>query len=504
MRALQHFIFATLLIAVSHSLLHGQTNEVLQSFPSSSPEQQGVSSAVLDSLLLFIKNTHQNIHHFTIIRDKRTVLDTDIYPYSSQYLHDIASVTKSITALLTGIAIDKGWIKDENEPVLKFFPEINTHHRQPDALTIKDLLTMRSGFACGAEDGEKALSDMRKTNDWISFIFNLPVTSRPGEKFSYCSCNYYLLAEIIYRTSKMIPHEFAKKYLFGPLHIQHTKWLTNDQGINHGWGDLFLYPADMIKIGVMISDKGKWQGKQIVSAQWITKSLTTLSRLPDDKGYGYGWWTNDKVGYYEAAGRGRQTISVIPSKNMVVIMLGGEFDAGTIGRYIFESVKSDKALPANADDYKKLQNTIREVAATPKFKPAGMNNNIVQQLNKRTIAFEKNIAGIDSLKLEFLSAEKGTVAFYKNGIQEKYPLVFSVTSYALGLDPALQLPVALQANCKNDNEFVLHYNQLCRINNFYFNFMVDGDSVTTTMEETSNFIKINIKSSFNSMSQTEE
>jgi CubicO group peptidase (beta-lactamase class C family) len=90
--------------------------------------------------------------------------------------------------------------------------------------------------------------------------------------------------------------------------------------MNHDRGDLFLYPAGMAKVGAMVLDKGKWQGKQIVSEQWRKKSLTTLSKLPDDKGYGYGWWTNDKVGYYEAAARGRQTISVIPSKNMVVIM----------------------------------------------------------------------------------------------------------------------------------------------------------------------------------------
>ena len=121
---------------------------------------------------------------------------------------------------------------------------------------------------------------------------------------------------------QMFP-DFAKKYLFDQLQIENTKWLTNYKGMNNGWGDLFLYPADMAKIGKMMLDKGRWQGKQIVSEQWITKCLTTLGKLPDDKGYGYGWWTNDKVGYCEAAGRGRQTISVIPSKNMVVTMLGG-------------------------------------------------------------------------------------------------------------------------------------------------------------------------------------
>jgi len=226
-------IFAFLLSIVFHYSF-SQKNKLPATFPLTAPEQQGISSAILDSMMLFIKNTNQNIHHLTIIRNDHTVLDADIYPYSSNYLHDIASVTKSITSLLTGIAIDKGFIKDENENVLKFFPEIINHNKFSDSLKIKDLITMTSGFACGVSDGEKALSDMRKSKDWVKFIFDLPITSKPGETFSYCSCNFYLLGEIIYRTTQLTPYEFAKKYLFNPLQITGLKWLTNYKGINHG------------------------------------------------------------------------------------------------------------------------------------------------------------------------------------------------------------------------------------------------------------------------------
>ena len=140
-------IFIFLFFPVYNSF--GQAAELFKTFPQSSPEQQGSSSVTLDSMLLFIKNTNQNIHHITIIRNDQTVLDADIYPYSSQYLHDLASVTKSFTSLLTGIAIDKKFIKDENEKVLKFFPEITTHNKFLASLKIKDLITMTSGFACG-------------------------------------------------------------------------------------------------------------------------------------------------------------------------------------------------------------------------------------------------------------------------------------------------------------------------------------------------------------------
>ncbi len=153
----------------------------------------------------------------------------------------------------------------------------------------------------------------------------------------------------------------------------------------------------MAKIGKLILDKSEWQNKQIVSEQWINKSLQTFSKLPDNKGYSYGWWTNDKVGYYEAAGRGRQTISVIPSKNMIVTMLGGEFDAGTIGKYIFQSIQSSKAA-----------------ALPPSQEQVLTNDTVLNLLNGQTIVFEKNITEIDSLQFSFSSKTNGTVIFYRD------------------------------------------------------------------------------------------
>ena len=504
MKTLRNSLFLTLLFTTINFYSYGQTRVLFKSFPVSTPEEQGISSQVLDSLMYFVKSTNQNIHHLTILRNNHTILDTDFYPYSSHNLHDLASVTKSITSLLIGIAIDKGYLKDENEPVLNFFPEITKHNQQLNSLTIKDLLTMRSGFKCGLEDGEKALSDMRKTNDWVHFVFNLPMVSKPGTKWSYCSCNFYLLGEIIYRTTKMIPQEFAKKYLFGPLQIKGTHWLTNYKGINHGWGDLLLHPIDMAKIGQMVLNKGKWKGKQILSEQWLTKSLATSFKFQGDKGYGYGWWTNDRFGgYNEAVGRGEQTISIIPSKNMVVIMLGGGYNQAMIGKYVLESIKSDKPLSSSFKAFEKLKASIKEAEKAQSFKPIAINNNIIQKLNRRTIVFDKNIAEIDSLQFDFTTNKKGMVTIYGKNIQGKNPFIISKSTYALGsdlnvvrLDPKLHLPVAIQAWFKNKNEFVFHFNQFCRINNFYFHFTINGDDITTIMEETTNHIKANIKSLF--------
>ncbi len=100
MKAFKIFFSVALLFLAFRFNLYGQKNILLKIFPVNTPEQQGISSAVLDSMMLFIKNTNQNIHHLTIIRNNKTILGADIYPYSSEYLHDLASVTKSFNSLL--------------------------------------------------------------------------------------------------------------------------------------------------------------------------------------------------------------------------------------------------------------------------------------------------------------------------------------------------------------------------------------------------------------------
>ena len=154
-----------------------------------------------------------------VIRNDQIVLDACFYPFQKDFVHDLASVTKSVTALLIGIAIDKGFVKDDNQLVYQFFPEYTIKNDTLSKLKIKDLLNMSSGFICSWYNGEKELQQMNKSQDWVKFMFSLPFKSIPGEKFSYCSGNFYLLAEILQRTTKMTCLDFAKKYLFQPAQI---------------------------------------------------------------------------------------------------------------------------------------------------------------------------------------------------------------------------------------------------------------------------------------------
>lgn len=189
---------------------------------TSTPEQQGMDSNVLADALGYIREQEMDVHSLLIIRHGYVILDVYFYPYTGKTVHDVASVTKSITTTRIGIAFKKGYIEDLNQPDSDFFPELKnmTLGVEKKNFTIKDLMTMSSGLNCGYRPGEPELFAMLKSEDWVKFTFDLPMATRPGTDFAYCSCGMHLLSTIITRTTGMSELDFARENLFAPLGIK--------------------------------------------------------------------------------------------------------------------------------------------------------------------------------------------------------------------------------------------------------------------------------------------
>ncbi len=292
-----------------------------EAFSFSAPEDEGFSSKGLSDIFTYVKEKKPNIHSLLIIRNKKIVLDAYFYPFRPDLRHDLASCTKSVTSILIGIAIDKGYIKSEDQLVSLFFPEIKLTGKGFETLSIKDLLAMKSGFDCGFSNEDSLFNELFPSDNWPKFIFDIPFVADPGQQFSYCSCNYYLLAEIIYRATGSSPEDFAKKYLFNELGIKSVYWSKNKQGINYGWGDLALKPIDLAKIGQLLLDGGKWNNKSIISANWVKKAKSMNTVFPNGNGYGYGFWI-DKDHAYNAEGRGTQRLHIDSIHNAIVVVTG--------------------------------------------------------------------------------------------------------------------------------------------------------------------------------------
>lgn len=219
---------------------------------TASPESQGLDSAVLAEALDDVRAKKIPAHGLLIVRNGLIVLDAYFYPYQGREVHDVASVTKSVTSILVGIAIEKGYLKSVDQKVLSILPLApSASDARKEKLTIRHLLTMTSGLDCDTEGGEKALAAMRHSTDWAAFALALPMRADPGSQYAYCSCNNHLLSSLVTAATGESLLEFATKNLFRPLGITDVIWPADPKGRSHGWGDLHLHPRDMAKLGLL-------------------------------------------------------------------------------------------------------------------------------------------------------------------------------------------------------------------------------------------------------------
>lgn len=248
---------------------------------------------------------------------------------------NIKSASKSILSLLVGLAIENEYIESVDQPIKKFFPEYFAAN--PDSIkeqiTIKDLLTMRAGLETTSfhNYGRWVVSD-----NWVKFALDQPLETVPGGDMVYSTGTSHLLSVILTKASGMDTKTFADKHLFGPMDIEVGGWDRDPQGYYMGGNNVALRPADMLKIGKMVLDGGVYQGKRIVSEQWIQTSFQTYTRSNfNPYNYGYMWWKKPVGGVKVrfAWGFGGQYIFIIPALNAVVVMTGSLHNASQMRSY---------------------------------------------------------------------------------------------------------------------------------------------------------------------------
>lgn len=245
------------------------------------------------------------------------------------------SASKSIISLLAGIAVDKGFIEGVEEPVSSYLPEYfeSISDSSKYAITIKDLLTMRTGLETTSFHNYGAWVTSK---DWVAYALEQPMDDRPGGDMRYSTGTSHLLSVIITKASGMSTKAFAEKYLFGPMDIEAGGWDRDPQGYYMGGNNLALKPADMLKLGQMVLNGGTWEGDRIISRDWLADSFQTYTRSnfnPYD--YGYMWWNRDVAGYrtFFAWGYGGQYIFIIPELDAVVVMMSSLANATQRRRY---------------------------------------------------------------------------------------------------------------------------------------------------------------------------
>jgi CubicO group peptidase (beta-lactamase class C family) len=268
----------------------------------------------------------------------------------------IISVTKSIVSTLVGIALGDGRLKTLDLKVgdalgadipLGADPRVRS-------ITLRELLTMTSGFGSPASDpfgdGGNAFST---TPNWVHTILGSPLAFDPGTAFAYDNRNAHLVSAILQRVIGETTSAFARVHLFRPLRIDPGNWSADRQGVTDGAAGLELYPRDLAKLGELYLRNGRWGDRQLVPASYVRAATSTQvspGAAMTGLGYGYFWWTYRGPGMpplYLAIGSGGQFVIVVPSLDAVMVLTS---DSGRSGPDAAELTLVRRVLQAlNAD-----------------------------------------------------------------------------------------------------------------------------------------------------------
>ncbi len=294
---------------------------------TASPEEVGINTQMIENAVNGIINEDYGIvQSLVVIKNNKLICDEYFYGFDRTIPHHQASVTKSVSSLVTGIAVDQGKIQSIDRNIFEYFPDYsNKKIKVWENVTLKNFLTMTVGLDWTQELEQKFEMDKDKFDSVLS---RKPVT-KPGTKFEYRNPNIDLFAGVIENSTGIKLDKYAEQYLFKPLNIKDYKWhYFNGFDQPRCDGSLMLRPRDMAKLGSLLLNKGRWKGKQIVSEKWIDDSMRSHIRVDQEFTYGYLWWIKDmtingkNVKIVFANGWGSQFIMAIPSLDMIVVMTG--------------------------------------------------------------------------------------------------------------------------------------------------------------------------------------
>ncbi|MFW9975084.1 MAG: serine hydrolase domain-containing protein [Candidatus Thorarchaeota archaeon] len=329
---------------------------------ATTPEEQGMDSAVLEDMMQFIEDSEAAIRGLVVTRNGYIVQERYWNYYDENTTHQIFSCTKSFTGTLIGIAIKEGFIGNVSQRVLDFFPEMTIEHmdNRKGNMTLEHVLTMTTGldwdeWNISYNDPSNMYQQMFGSPNPIQFFLNLPMVYDPGTHWVYTTGASHLLSAIIQQTTGMSTRDFAAQYLFGPLNITTGGWNADVQGIHNGGTQLYVSARSMAKLGLLYLNNGTWDGQEILTEDFVTRATSPLSFTHEDEGYGYQWWIDTAQNIPSARGSEGQYIFVIPEDNIVVSIIAradepGEDVSEEILEYVLNSVMDGTATETGTGD----------------------------------------------------------------------------------------------------------------------------------------------------------
>lgn len=318
-----------------------------ESWRTSTPEEQGMDAHKLEQMMAFIDAHEIAIDSVIVVRHGYIVWEEYRNGYNQQRAHHLQSVTKSFTSTLIGIAIHEGLIENVGQRLVDFFPDqaMANMDARKQRITLEHLLTMSEGMDWHEidypyTDKRNTLGQMWVSGDAVQHVLDRPMAREPGGEWAYNSGTSIIMGGILEQVTGGDVSSFAREYLFDPIGIGQVTWSKTTGNHYHTDGGLYMTPRDMARLGFLMLNNGTWDGREIVSPEWVVEASRTHYRTTSGQGYGYQWWTWPGTGVYAATGHYEQKIYVVPEANMVVVFTANIADEdphptdGMLFRYI--------------------------------------------------------------------------------------------------------------------------------------------------------------------------
>ena len=374
-------LLAALMTAAATSTMQGQESAPATKWQAAEPATVGLNSAglkaldgdisagkygLVDSMLVVRcgkqaferRYAHDYAKIYGEIAKKEGPLNHDVggpynyfsaefHPYFHHSdLHTMQSVSKTVTSVTIGAAMLRGEFPVElDAPVLKYFSgyKIANLDDRKRRITLRHLLTMTAGFKWNEDtpysDPTNSCDVMESKHDWVEYVINLPMAAEPGKVWVYNSGVTQLLSHLFKQVTGRTVDDYAAEYVFRPMGIPYH-WKHSPTGLPDTEGGLYVSAADLAKIGLLYLNAGKWEGKQIVSPEWVKASLTT-NLIVKDEGekwkYGFQWWLqrwgrSPSQYAWAARGFGGQQLRVVPEYDLIVVFTGWSILPETEGK----------------------------------------------------------------------------------------------------------------------------------------------------------------------------
>ena len=400
-----------ILLALLPLLLTAQVGDL----PRSTPAAEGISTqAVINMMDSLMALPECDIHHVMVVRHGHVVAELHPAPFRATDSHTLYSASKTFVSLAVGCAIDDNLLRLDDR-VMTFFPDKRTNRVSDNmaAMTVRDLLMMASGV--------KPDWTMRNNSlDWVKDWLAKPVDDAPGSLFQYDSMCTFMLSAILQRVTGQTMLEYLQKKLFEPMHITIADWESSPDGINTGGWGLRVQAETMAKLGLLLLNKGRWEGQQLINADYVEAACSRLidggakeTTPPTDgnQGYGYQVWQSKWPGSYRADGAMGQYTVVVPQEDLVVVILGmklyGHEELACIWNQLMpglkaEPIKHEKKLQAKLD---KL--CTRAMLQLPKGKKKSAHSGPILKIDSNRHGFlYLSIPGNELVRIDNVSGKK--------------------------------------------------------------------------------------------------